>query len=368
MEAATFAANAPIELRYVAAGGARRASARSSDPVDARRGVRRRLPHQRAVEHHGGRLGPHRHVVLASLDILAWLHLEVLEGDDVCFSSKGHDAPAVYAVLAGDGQARLRRCCTGCAGSDGLPGPSRTSTPCPRCTPTPARSGMGVSKAKGFARAARLAGRPAARVRHHRRRRAAGGPVLGVARPGRQRGLRRDHGDRRPQQDPVRHVGRAASPTSATSRPRSRAFGWAVARCDGNDVGGAWRATLERRCSSAPDRPKLLVADTVKGAGVARLRAARRSSASGTALYAYHSGAPAPDAYAAALAELAGRLERAARARLRTLRGRRGAAARRAGRRRQRLVAAYGAALADGGRARASGSSRSTPTSTSTAG
>ena len=49
------------------------------------------------------------------MDILAWLHLEVLEGDDACFSSKGHDAPAVYAVLAGAGKLdfellhRLRR-------------------------------------------------------------------------------------------------------------------------------------------------------------------------------------------------------------------------------------------------------------------
>ena len=49
------------------------------------------------------------------MDVLAWLHLEVLRDDDVCFSSKGHDAPAVYAVLAAMGKLdfellhRLRR-------------------------------------------------------------------------------------------------------------------------------------------------------------------------------------------------------------------------------------------------------------------
>jgi transketolase len=58
------------------------------------------------------------------MDLLVHLHLEVLEGDDVCFSSKGHDAPAVYAVLAAVGKLdfgllhKLRR-------QGGTPGPSR---------------------------------------------------------------------------------------------------------------------------------------------------------------------------------------------------------------------------------------------------
>ena len=37
------------------------------------------------------------------------LHAEVLQGDDVAFSSKGHDAPAVYAVLAGTGKIDFER-------------------------------------------------------------------------------------------------------------------------------------------------------------------------------------------------------------------------------------------------------------------
>src|SRR4029077_3455584 len=40
----------------------------------------------------------------SSLDLLAWLHLEVLAGDDVAYSSKGHDAPALYSVLIGVGK------------------------------------------------------------------------------------------------------------------------------------------------------------------------------------------------------------------------------------------------------------------------
>ena len=91
------------------------------------------------------------------MDLLAWLHLSVLEGDDVAFSSKGHDAPAVYAVLAGTGKLdfsllhRLRRI-------DGLPGhPDIHAVPAVHTNT--GSLGMGVSKAKGFARAARLAGR-----------------------------------------------------------------------------------------------------------------------------------------------------------------------------------------------------------------
>lgn len=33
------------------------------------------------------------------MDIVAWLYLEGMKGDDVYFSSKGHDAPGMYAVL-----------------------------------------------------------------------------------------------------------------------------------------------------------------------------------------------------------------------------------------------------------------------------
>jgi len=113
MEAATFAANAPIELRYV--------------PPRELEGIRRMEdPHQRAaafadasrinalssiMEAGSGHIG----TSFSVLDILSWLHLEVVEDDDVIFSSKGHDAPAAYAALAGVGKLdfdllhRLRR-------------------------------------------------------------------------------------------------------------------------------------------------------------------------------------------------------------------------------------------------------------------
>src|SRR5260370_8063113 len=41
----------------------------------------------------------HLGTTFSSLDIVSWLHLEVLREGDRYFSSKGHDAPGLYAVL-----------------------------------------------------------------------------------------------------------------------------------------------------------------------------------------------------------------------------------------------------------------------------
>jgi transketolase len=336
MEAATFAANAPIRLRYV-------------PPAELGRIRELKDPYLRAaafadacrinalssiMEAGSGHIG----TSFSVLDLLAWLHLEVLEGDDVCFSSKGHDAPAVYAVLAGTGRIdfdllhRLRRL-------GGLPGhPDIEAVPAVQTNT--GSLGMGVSKAKGFARAARLQG--------GRRRvfvvtgdgelqegqfweslgQAANegfGEITAIA----------DHN--KIQSDTwVDHVSDLGN-----LEAKGRAFGWATARCDGNDI-AAVAETLDELLRD--DRPKLLVADTVKGAG-ATVFEPHDLERSGTALYAFHSGAPAPDPYEAALAEILGRL----RERL----GREPeveeteAPRRQAPATPQKLPAAYGEALAD---------------------
>ena len=335
MEAATFAANAPIELRYVGPEALERLRA-IEDPVvraqasPTRAGSTRCRRSWRPARGTSGRRS-------RCMDLLAWLHLEVLEGDDVCFSSKGHDAPAVYAVLAGTRQARLRPAAPAAPARRAArpPGHRRRAG-----VPTNTGSlGMGVSKAKGFARAARLQGAARRVFVITRRRRAAGGPVLGVARPGRQRGLRRDHRDRRPQQDPVRHLGRPRSPTSATSRPRcARSAGRsraATATTSTRVSRRRWAALLERRPPEAADRRH------GQGPRRRRLRAARPRARRGTALYTFHSGAPAPELYAEALAEIAGRLGRRGRSTRGPRSPRRVAPATP-----QKLVAAYGEALA----------------------
>src|SRR5678809_416512 len=100
----------------------------------------------------------------SSLEIMSWLFLNELrdlaKGPDVCdlfFSSKGHDAPALYNVLIGlgllpaDKLHQLRRL-------HGLPGHPHVETPFIQANT--GSLGMGISKAKGMALANRLTGAP----------------------------------------------------------------------------------------------------------------------------------------------------------------------------------------------------------------
>src|SRR5256885_2732271 len=98
----------------------------------------------------------------SSLEIMSWLFLNELrdlaKGPDDCdifFSSKGHDAPALYSVLIGlgllpaDKLHQLRRI-------GGPPGHPPVETPYSQANTRSLR--MGLSKAKGVARANRPAG------------------------------------------------------------------------------------------------------------------------------------------------------------------------------------------------------------------
>ena len=74
----------------------------------------------------------------------------------VFFSSKGHDAPGLYAVLIGLGRLPFEQIHTA-APARRLPGHPDVGTPGIVTNTGPL--GMGISKAKGMARANRLAGR-----------------------------------------------------------------------------------------------------------------------------------------------------------------------------------------------------------------
>jgi len=100
----------------------------------------------------------------SSLEIMSWLFLnEIRDLDkgpldcDIFFSSKGHDAPALYAVLVGlgllpaDKLHQLRRL-------HGLPGHPHVETPYVQANT--GSLGMGISKAKGMVLANRLNGHP----------------------------------------------------------------------------------------------------------------------------------------------------------------------------------------------------------------
>jgi transketolase len=239
----------------------------------------------------------------SSMDILVWLHLEVLGEDDRYFSSKGHDAPALYSVLTALGRLdfdlvhRLRRL-------GGLPGhPDVLTTP--QVTTNTGSLGMGVSKARGFVLADRLLGRAGRVFVLTGDGELQEGQFWESLQPTANRGLDEitvivDHN--KLQSDTwvseVSDLGDLEAKVAA--------FGWAVDRCDGHDL-HAVGAALGRLDAAGEGRPKLLIADTIKGKGVAFMEP-HTLPVAGDALYAFHSGAPSAEDYQRALAEIVARL------------------------------------------------------------
>jgi transketolase len=283
----------------------------------------------------------HPGTTFSSLDIVSWLHLEVLGDGDRYFSSKGHDVPGLYAVLAALGRIdfelihRLRRL-------DGLPGhPDVVATP--EVVASTGSLGMGISKARGFVYADRALGRS--------------GRVYVLTGDGElQEGqfwesLQQTANRRVHEITAIVDRNHVQSDTWVSEvndlgdlRAKVAAFGWAVEACNGHDF-DALAAAL--RSLEADERPGLLVADTLKGAGVSFMEP-HSLPRTDTALYGYHSGAPGPDEYKRAVEEVQARLD----ARLAEI----GAAPvrlveadppqhRSAPKERQRIVPAYGEAL-----------------------
>lgn len=243
----------------------------------------------------------------SSLDLLSWLLLEEIDRErgDLFFSSKGHDAPAHYAALIGLGRLpshllhRLRRL-------GGLPGHPDVGTP--GVVTNTGSLGMGISKAKGMILASRLRGQSCRTWVMTGDGELQEGQIWESLASAANGGLHElcaivDHN--KLQSDTfVRNVSDLGD-----LEAKFRAFGWHVARCDGHDL----RAVHEtiRALSTARERPKVLIADTVKGFGVSCM--AHTSLDSDVAMYRFHSGAPDAETYQAAARELLGRIQLQAR-------------------------------------------------------
>jgi transketolase len=230
------------------------------------------------------------------LDLVAWLYVNELTAADLFFSSKGHDAPAIYAVLTALGRLpfekihELRRL-------NGLPGHPDVATP--SIEANTGSLGMGISKAKGMLLANRLLGRD--------------GRAFVLT------------GDGELQEGQFWE-----SLVSAANRHESRltaiidhnkiqsdiwvsrvsdlgdlegklaAFGWHVVRIDGHDVAAIARTFAS--LATVTGKPKVIVADTVKGRGVSFMEGTALEPAD--RLYKFHSGAPDDDTYLKAVPEL----------------------------------------------------------------
>lgn len=240
----------------------------------------------------------------SSLDILSWLFLHELKhandltqpDADLFFSSKGHDAPALYAVLMAMGKLpfenihKLRRI-------DGLPGHPDIHTP--HIVANTGSLGMGISKAKGMVTASRL------QNKNHRVVVLTGdgelqeGQIwesLGSAANNKLHEITVIVDHNKLQSDTfvaqVSDLGDLAA--------KFRAFGWHVACIDGHDL-RRLDSTL-REFDKITDKPKVIIADTVKGKGVSFME--HTSLDSDTAMYRFHSGAPDAASYTKAVQEL----------------------------------------------------------------
>ena len=139
---------------------------------------------------------------------------------DLYFSSKGHDVPGLYAVLIGLGACHSR--------TSPAAAPRRPARPPRRrrrraSSPTPARSAWASRRPRAWCSRNRLEGRTGRIFVLTGDGELQEGQFWESLATDRAREARRDHGHRRPQQDPVGHVVVRRSATSATSRPRSRA-------------------------------------------------------------------------------------------------------------------------------------------------
>ena len=232
----------------------------------------------------------------SSMDLITWLWTEELvdpnggaAGSDIYFSSKGHDAPALYSLLIALGKLdfdllhRLRRL-------GGLPGHPDVATPF--IATNTGSLGMGISKAYGMARAHRLTGR--------------GGRIVVMTGDGElQEGqiwesLQPAANERLGEIVAIVDHNKYQSDSTVAA---VRAFGWAVRRVDGHD----FRAMRDAFAGFAAirDAPKVLIADTIKGKGVSFMEGV----ACGDQTYQFHAGAPSLEHYTAAVGELTARID-----------------------------------------------------------
>ncbi|MBW4620684.1 MAG: transketolase [Cyanosarcina radialis HA8281-LM2] len=233
----------------------------------------------------------------SSLDIVSWLFLnELRRPQDIYYSSKGHDIPGLYAVLIGLGLLEsdrlhaLRRL-------NGLPGHPDVSIP--YIAANTGSLGMGISKAKGMVKANRLLGKESQIY------------VLtgdGELQEGQfWESLQSAANDRLHEITAIVDHNKIQSDTWVEKvsdlgdlERKFAAFGWYVARCDGHDFKAL--AEVMTKLKTVRDRPKIVIADTIKGKGVSFME--HTAMTPDQRLYRFHSGAPDDEAYVKGLSEL----------------------------------------------------------------
>lgn len=232
----------------------------------------------------------------SALDIVTHLYLCEMGADDLFFSSKGHDAPGLYSVLIARGVLpeeklhALRRL-------DGLPGHPDIHTP--GLITNTGSLGMGISKAKGMVEAARHNGRATRVFVMTGDGELQEGQIWESLISAANREMSEitvivDHN--KFQSD----YAVARTSNLGDLEAKFAAFGWAVRRLDGHDHAALAECFSDLRREK--ERPKVIIADTVKGKGVSFMEGT--SIDSDVDMFRFHSGAPKADEYQRAVLEI----------------------------------------------------------------
>lgn len=238
-------------------------------------------------------------------DIITWLWTEEMQNpnesekdpSDTFFSSKGHDAPALYSLLIGLEKLpyemihTLRR-------FGGLPGHPDISIP--YMVTNTGSLGMGISKARGMAFAKRMQGKEGRFFVLTGDGELQEGQIWESLQPTANQKFFEitvivDHN--KIQSDILVNNTSGLGDLEA----KFKAFGWEVARCDGHDVRAL--ASVLAHFKTVKDRPQILIADTVKGKGISFMEKMGEDG-----LYKFHSGAPSTEQYNAGIQEIFDRL------------------------------------------------------------
>lgn len=247
----------------------------------------------------------------SSLDIVTALYYSELNvkdlgidhpSRDIYFSSKGHDVPGHYSVLYSlgileeDQLLRLRRL----GGTCGHPDVSTAGIEA-----NSGSLGMGISKAKGFALGKKLLGHA--------------GRVFVMLGDGEMHegqifeGLQTSHHQQITNLHVIIDHNKVQSDklvaeicTLGELEAKLQSFGWHVSRCDGHDFNQLHECF--EQFAQIHDRPKVLIADTIKGRGVSFMEHPVALKAGG-GLYRWHAGAPDDESFTAGHAEIVSRVD-----------------------------------------------------------
>jgi transketolase len=246
----------------------------------------------------------------SAMDIVVWLYYEEMNTisvgisnpqRDIYFSSKGHDAPGLYSVLYSlgvipkDKFLRLRRL----GGLDGHP-----DVGVPGIESNSGSLGMGLSKGRGMAWAKRFRGLQ--------------GRVFVMTGDGELQEGENYEGMQAAVQQHITNLIMIVDHNKVQSdkavsqivdlgdiESKLRAFGWHVARCDGHDPKEIERVLTE--FSKVNDRPKALIADTLKGRGVSFMEHPQ-ALRDGKGYYKWHAGAPDDESFSTGHKEIIARI------------------------------------------------------------